>query len=307
MNLFSKQTFIKLVKVIIFSLIFLFLFKIFFLETYLLKSSQMSTTLLPEDRLLVNKMSYGPRMPKSIFGKELPYIRLFQREIDLNDIVLFNTPYQFENTLNSRDLLVSRCVALPSDTVVWDGQDYKINGKYYQSTLNSVHDYLLDLNDVDSIQKIAERNDITIEWGVESGDSIVFKVSKAEASILSDENNRTFKGIDTNDLTNPIYLIVPRQGAKLKLSRNNIELYKQILLYENPNNIRFENDKVYIGDQLLEFYVFKEDYYWFLSDNISNSVDSRILGFVPFSSVVGEVSMVLYNSEDLHRFFNVVY
>lgn len=307
MNLFSKQTFIKIVKVIVFTLIFLFLFKIFFLETYLLQSSQMTTTLLPNDRLLVNKMSYGPRMPKSFLGIELPYMRLFQKNIELNDVILFNSPYQMEHNLSHRDLLVSRCVALPRDTVMWDGQDYKINNKYYQSSLNSVSDYVLDIQNRDSIQKIADDNDITIEWGNESKDSIVFKVSRAEAYILSDENNIPFKRIATNNLKNPIYLIVPQKGQKLKLSRNNIELYKEVLLYENPNNIKIENDQVYIGEQLLDFYVFKEDYYWFLSDNISTSIDSRSLGFIPYSSVVGEVSLVLYNSGNLSRFFKVVY
>ena len=306
MNLFSRQTFKKLVKVIIVTLIFLFLFKMFFLETYLLHTSQMAVTLQEGDRVLVNKISYGARMPKSILGKELPDIRLFADQVNMGDVVLFNSPYQSTKPLDKRELLISRCVGLPGDTIVWDGIDYTINGKTYQSSLNSVRNYIMAVSDTSIIQKLADENDIKLEWGVVSDEDIVFKISKAEASILKDENENLFHSIKSEKYGHPIYLILPHKGDKLKLSRNNIELYKQVLLYENRDDITIENQEVHLKGELLDSYTFQNDYYWFLSDNVSNSIDSRSLGFIPFTSVVGEVSCILYNTNSMGRSLNIV-
>ena len=266
----------------------------------------MAVTLQPNDRVLVNKMSYGPRLPISIFGFQFPYIRPFADQIKMDNVVLFNSPYQSTKPLDERDLLISRCVALPGDTVIWNGIDYKINEKVYQSSLNSLKEYIMAVSDTSTIQYLADDNGIELQWSERRDDSIIFKTSRAEASILMDENKDIFKITKASEFTKPIYLIVPQKGAKLKLSKNNIQLYCQILQYENGDNLKIEEDKIFINGILVDSYTFQEDYYWFLSDNVSNSIDSRVLGFIPFPSVVGKVSLILYNMNNMERFFKSV-
>ena len=43
----------------------------------------------------------------------------------------------------------------------------------------------------------------------------------------------------------------------------------------------------------------KADYYWLEALNQQNPVDSRHLGLIPESSIIGEVITVLYNRKNL--------
>ena len=45
----------------------------------------------------------------------------------------------------------------------------------------------------------------------------------------------------------------------------------------------------------------KSDYYWLESINPNNPADSRHIGFIPESHIIGEVVSVLYNSKDTRQ------
>lgn len=47
----------------------------------------------------------------------------------------------------------------------------------------------------------------------------------------------------------------------------------------------------------------KEDYYWFESLSINNTIDSRMFGPVPDSRIIGRVVTVLYNHDDSYPFY----
>lgn len=104
----------ELIDVIVLALFVTLLFKLFFIEIYSIPTSSMEKTLQVGDYILVNKVSYGPRMPitpiavpgfinrlssKESHGSyckkvQLPYTRLkgFSK-IQRADIIVFNYPF----------------------------------------------------------------------------------------------------------------------------------------------------------------------------------------------------------------------
>jgi signal peptidase I len=78
-------------------------------------SRSMAPTILPGDRILVNKLAFGLRLPlapKPLFQWASP-----QRW----DVVIFDAP-------NDGVLMVKRVIGLPGDTVSWRGDHLQING-----------------------------------------------------------------------------------------------------------------------------------------------------------------------------------
>ena len=89
-----------------------------------------------------------------------------------------------------------------------------------------------------------------------------------------------------NDQLGPIY--IPKAGEKIKLTIDDLPLYKKIIRdYEN-NEVEVVDNSIYINGKITSNYTFKQDYYWMMGDNRYNSEDSRVWGFVPFDHVLGK-------------------
>ena len=65
------------------------------------------------------------------------------------------------------------------------------------------------------------------------------------------------------------------------------------------------NHKLYIDGVETDYLFFDQDYYWLLSDNIDDSVDSRHLGFIPADHLIGTV-MCCWFSPNRQRIFKPV-
>ena len=89
--------------------------------TCVIPSSGMENSLYQGERILVNKWSYGLRLPFcSLFG----YHRLASSRAEKGDILLFNNPHpqQVERGIEWRELFISRCIGTPGDTLMLDDE-----------------------------------------------------------------------------------------------------------------------------------------------------------------------------------------
>lgn len=70
------------------------------------------------ERILVNKWSYGLRVPlMSLFS----YHRWCERSVRQQDVVVFNNPAAIgQPTIDRREIYISRCIGTPGDTLLVD-------------------------------------------------------------------------------------------------------------------------------------------------------------------------------------------
>ena len=166
--------------------------------------------------------------------------------------------------------------------------------------INKVRELNLDIMEIIDNEKelsltISDANKIKIS---NQFDTIYRMVEKTNFSnsIFFPGNNR-FKW--NNDQLGPIY--VPKAGDKIKLTVDQLPVYKKIIRdYEN-NSIRVVDNNIYINNKISNEYTFKQDYYWMMGDNRYNSEDSRVWGYVPFDHVLGKPVFIWMSIDGLFQ------
>lgn len=89
-------------------------------------------------------------------------------------------------------------------------------------------------------------------------------------------------------------VIVPYQGMTITFDEISVNRWK-VFIQREGSTVEFRNRKVLIDQQESNSYIVKRNYYFALGDNINNSADSRIWGFIPEANIVGKAMMVYFS------------
>ncbi len=112
-----------------------------------------------------------------------------------------------------------------------------------------------------------------------------------------------------NSTTNYSAFRIPKKGAVVKLTKENIAWYRRIITAYEGHKLQEKADGIYIDGKKATTYRFAMNYYWLMGDNRYNSADSRVWGCVPEDHVVGRASIVWFSKGEKIRWgriFNVI-
>jgi signal peptidase I len=223
--------------------------------------------------------------------------------------------------VDKRENFIKRCVAVAGDTIqIVNGvlyinnkeQDFFPNAQRYYKVINPRQ----TLTDAESLASLGihireEQGDIR---QYDNGDILVNitnqekkDMSLANAALFSHYNegpdNRLFpyyRNTDSLHIWSPDNygkLWVPKKGAIIQLTTDNIIRYQRCIETYESNKLEQKGSKIFINGKETTTYTFKMDYFWLMGDNRHNSLDSRFWGFVPEDHVVGKASLIWFSWE----------
>ena len=263
----------------------------------LIPSTGMENSLFQGERILVNKWSYGLRVPlMSLFS----YHRWCERSVRQQDVVVFNNPAAIgQPTIDRREIYISRCIGTPGDTLLVDSL-FSVSSPEAQFNPDKKRLYSYPATKEQLITSLMQTLSITNDGLMGSNDSThVRSFSRYEYYLLeqaiSDQN--WIQPLTEKSEKELKPLIVPGKGKALRVYPWNITLLRNTLVMHQGKQAEIKNDTLYIDGKPTQHCFFTKDYYWMASNNSVNLSDSRLFGFVPQDHIIGKASLIWFSKE----------
>lgn len=226
------------------------------------------------------------------------------KSIERNDVTIFWFPDDIKT------MYVKRCVGTPGDSLQIKHGEVLINGLPIAPVAVN-HRYILTTDGSSINQRTLDKFGIGEgDYYPSSGSSYDFHLTEDQAKELrampfvkSVEISMFEKGqtemvypraeyLDWNrDFYGPLY--IPKKGDKLSLTKENIDLYRKCIAFENEN-VEGDNSGLMVNGQRITTYEFKENYYFMMGDSRHNSLDSRYWGLLPEKLVIGKALYIYF-------------
>lgn len=280
------------------------LVKMFLVTSCVIPSSGMENSLYQGEGILVNKWSYGLRMPfPSLFG----YHRIGAASVEKGDIILFNNPdlRSGHESIENRDLFISRCIGRPGDTLMLNRELTDTGGEVLSPDSKALYAYPSSAEDwVWSVLKsvgIAEGNALV---GYLSDGSYVRSFSHYEYYLISQklEGKTILTPLNEKISQEAHPYVIPRKGVPVRVYPWNATLLCNTIRWHEHRKAEVRDDTLWVEGTPVSVYAFTKDYCWVASNDPVNLCDSRLFGFVPEDHIVGKAWLIWLTSRK-GRFF----
>lgn len=320
--------------------IFLFVFllsaticvKLLAFDIYKIPSSSMENMLYPRDVIVVNKLKYGPKLPRSPF--EIPWVNLAfymnkNARLRIKETWWDYSRWQGNTTLKQGDVIVfslntsltyfvvKRCVGLPGDTISIKQGEIFTNSRLFSSPETVKNNCSFRIKNKKLLYKIIDslpmEGYISFDHRKPNWRSAMF--SKKEFQFLQNRNciDLVKKNIDLYDrsqqkllktpsskwtLDNMGPIIIPKKGMEIQLNPDNFMLYEKAINLFEKSIVTQKNGIYFINGKIAKKYKFKLNYYFMMGDNRKGTSDSRQWGFLPETNVIGKVQCILFSNKN---------
>jgi signal peptidase I len=337
-----RSAFREWIDSIVFAVVAATLIRWLFLEAFVVPTPSMEGSILVGDYIMVSKLHYGTRLPRTplqlplmhqkIWGTEipsyldwlqLPYYRLpgFS-EVKRGDVVVFNYPKEFQYPTDVKTFWVKRCVGLPGDSIEVRNSQLYANGTAMPNPEGMQFSYLVGTQSGIN-ERTFRKLKIEEHTPIQGGYLVMTTPGKAQSlqslptvdTLIWGQHPQPqierdiYPGNNQSEWNRDFFgpLWIPKRGVTIPLNEETLALYGPVISqYEGNKEVEIGEETLTIEGKKLTSYTFRQDYFFMVGDNRHNSEDSRFWGFVPEDHVVGKPLLIWLSLDAKADLFNKV-
>lgn len=281
------------IKAILTAVVVVLLIKAFAFTSCTIPSTGMENSLYQGERVLVNKWSYGLRVPFSTW-------RWLEKPVGKGDIVLFNNPNPRspQTAVGNRELFISRCVGVPGDTLMLNEELLVTDEQVLSPDSKSLYVYPHGQEDavLDAMQAVNIKGNQLV--GYTEG-KYIRSFSHYEYYLLRQKlaGEVNLVPLYRKDISKSHPLVIPAKGKSVKVYPWNVTLLCNTIVRHEGKQASVKGDTLYVSGKLVQAYTFSKNYYWMASNNPVNLCDSRLFGLVPDDHLIGKAWRIWFSSK----------
>lgn len=281
------------IKAMLTAVVVVLLIKAFAFTSCTIPSTGMENSLYQGERVLVNKWSYGLRVPFSTW-------RWLEKPVGKGDIVLFNNPNprSLQTAVGNRELFISRCVGVPGDTLMLNEELLVTDEQVLSPDSKSLYVYPHADEDVvlDAMQAVNIKGNQLVGY---ADGKYIRSFSHYEYYLLRQKlaGRVELAPLYRKDISKSHPFVIPAKGKPVKVYPWNVALLCNTIVRHEGKQASVKGDTLYVSGKPVQTYTFSKNYYWMASNNPVNLCDSRLFGLVPDDHLIGKAWRIWFSSK----------
>lgn len=274
------------------AIVLVLLVKTFAFTSCTIPSTGMENSLYQGERVLVNKWSYGFRVPFSRW-------RWLEKTAGKGDIVLFNNPNPRSphTAVGNRELFISRLVGVPGDTLMLNDELWVTDEQVLSPDSKSL--YVYPHTEEERMQRVMREVNITGNQlvGYTEG-KYMRSFSHYEYYLLKQAlaGKVELVPLYDRDISKSHPFVIPARGKEVKVYPWNVTLLYNTIIRHEGRQATVKGDTLWVEGKPVQSYTFSKNYYWMASNNPVNLCDSRLFGLVPDDHLIGKAWLIWFSS-----------
>ena len=274
------------------AIVLVLLVKTFAFTSCTIPSTGMENSLYQGERVLVNKWSYGFRVPFSRW-------RWLEKTAGKGDIVLFNNPNPRSphTAVGNRELFISRLVGVPGDTLMLNDELWVTDEQVLSPDSKSL--YVYPHTEEERMQRVMREVNITGNQlvGYTEG-KYMRSFSHYEYYLLKQAlaGKVELVPLYDRDMSKSHPFVIPARGREVKVYPWNVTLLYNTIIRHEGRQATVKGDTLWVEGKPVQAYTFSKNYYWMASNNPVNLCDSRLFGLVPDDHLIGKAWLIWFSS-----------
>ena len=257
------------------------LVRIFLVGSYRITGSALGNTLKAGDYVLVQKVK-----TKNTHGR--------------NRLLLYKSPLRRDVT--KPPLFIGRCIGMPGDVIQMGVDGFRVNGRLLPNAPTMQPTFHINKNIKEPLLQTLASLHIPLRQMKEDSTGIILRMSLHEKELLI-RNLSKIVPIDLiDDYAMEYEFVIPGKGFAIDMNEITLMVCKEAIINEVGNTATIRDGKLFIQGEEKTSFSFNNDYYWILSENETDGIDSRHLGLIPKSHIIGDILFCWYSKDPAHRF-----